>query len=204
MDDKLSHMTELQQQILEQFNRTLGCEIKSFDELETLKNLLPADLLKLEALCLFLEKEFLACEKAGAYFSACISGAAMIEGFLLILCWLNKDMVSATAAYKKHAKNKDFDTTWGSLSLETLIEIAEVLQWIPADLVKMDLRTAIAASYEEIAVSKGLDLKTIANGKAALIAHPAIALFDLNERNKESFARRALDSGKAAIQSRTF
>src|SRR5882672_4075026 len=117
MDDKLSHMAELQQQILKQFNTALGAEIKSFSELETLKNHLPADVRKLEALCLFMEEEFLACEKAQAYFSACLSGAAMIEGFLLVLCWLNKSTVAASAPYKKQAKNKDFDIAWGSLSL---------------------------------------------------------------------------------------
>jgi hypothetical protein len=199
MDDKISYMTELQQQILQQVNNAFGMNIKSLDELAGFKKLLPEEVLKLQDLCLFLEGEFLKCDKAKAYFSGCISGAAMIEAFLLMLCWLNKDEVVGTAIYRKHAKTKQFDAAWGSLSLESLIEIAETLKWIPPDLVKTDLSTAIALSYEEIASSKGLDTETIASGKQALLLHPATALFGLMRD-----LRNCLHAGRWIRQKKAF
>lgn len=199
MDDKISHMLELQKGILKQLNTTLGTSVQNLDELAAFTHLLPADVKKLQDLCLFLEKEFLNSEKAQAYFSACLSGAAMIEAFLLLLCWMNKDEVSQTAVYKKHAKTRAFDTVWGSLSFETLIEIAEDLKWIPSELVKADLRTAIALSYEEIAVSQKLDPETIAKRKEALFAHPATALFGLTR-----ILRNCLHAGRWVRQNKAF
>jgi hypothetical protein len=178
MDDKISYMKELQQQLLQELNNAFGMNIKSLDELADLKKLLPEEFRKLQDLCLFLEADFLKCDKAKAYFSGCLSGAAMIEAFLLMLCWLNKDEVTTTAAYRKHAKTRDFDIAWGSLSLETLIEIAETLKWIPTDLVKMELKNAIALDYEEMAVAKGLDTEAIAREKEFLFLRPTITLFD--------------------------
>ncbi len=139
------------------------------------------------------------CDKAKAYFSGCLSGAAMIEAFLLMLCWLNKDEVIATAAYSKHAKTRRFDAVWGSLSLELLIEIAETLKWVPPDLVKTELSSAIASSYEEIAISKGLDTEAIAQGKQALLLHPATALFGLMRD-----LRNCLHAGRWIRQNKAF
>jgi hypothetical protein len=123
----------------------------------------------------------------------------MIEAFLLMLCWLNKDAVMATTVYRKHAKTRGFDEAWGSLSLESLIEIAETLKWIPADLVKTELRTAIGLSYEEIAIAKELDANEIAKGKEALMLHPAIALFDLMRD-----LRNCLHAGRWIRQKKAF
>jgi hypothetical protein len=199
MDDKISYMKELQQQLLQELNHAFGMNIKSLDELTDLKKLLPEEFRKLQDLCLFLEADFLKCDKAKAYFSGCLSGAAMIEAFLLMLCWLNKDEVIATAVYKKHAKARPFDAVWGSLSLELLIEIAETLKWIPSDLVKAELSTAIALSYEEIAISKGLDTEAIAEGKQALLLHPATALFGLMRD-----LRNCLHAGRWIRQNKAF
>ncbi len=199
MDDKIKHMESLHKQILQQFNLALGTSIKNFDELAVFKNYLPAEFRKLQDLCLFLEKEFLDCAGAKAYFSACLSGAAMIEAFLLLLCWLNKDEVIASVPYKKHAKTRDFDAVWGSLSLESLIEIAETLKWIPADMVKADLSSAIALGYEEIAVARGMDAQAISKGKESLMLHPAIALFDLMRE-----LRNCLHAGRWIRQDKPF
>lgn len=199
MDDKISHLTELQQQLLQQLNNALGMDLKGIDELARFKDFLPENFRKLHDLCLFLEAEFLKCDKAKAYFSGCLSGAAMIEAFLLMLCWLNKDEVIATAVYRKHAKARQFDAVWGSLSLELLIEIAETLKWIPSDLVKADLSMAIALSYEEIAISKGLDTEAIAEGKQALLHHPATALFGLMRD-----LRNCLHAGRWIRQNKAF
>jgi hypothetical protein len=199
MDDKIPYTTELQQQMLTELNAVLGTKVKSFDELTALKNTLPEDFLKLQSLCVFYESGFLKCYKAKAYFLGCLSGAAMIEAFLLMLCWLNKNEVMMATSYQKQAKTKTFEKVWGSLSFETLIEIAEELKWITTDLVKMDLKNALALGYEEIAAAKGLDAETIVRGKEAFMLHPAIALFDL-VRSLRNF----LHAGRWVRQNKVF
>lgn len=199
MDDKLSHLAELQRQMLHQFNKLFGAEIKEFGELETFRKYVPPEFQKLQALCLFLEKDFLKAKDGGAYFSACISGAAMIEAFLLVLCWSNQDAVTALDIYRKHAKTRSFDAAWASLSLETLIEIAHALQWIPADIVRVELRTSMAAAYEELASSRGLPQEEIEASKNALMQRPAVALFDLMRE-----IRNSLHAGRWIRERRAF
>lgn len=199
MDDKLSHMMTLQQEMLTELNSIFGTDIKNFTELESLKKQhMAPDLQKLESLCLFLEREFISCKNSGAYFSACITGAAMIEGFLLMLCWLNKSRVMLLDIYRKHAKTKSFDVALGSLSLETLVEIAEASNWIPPDIVRMELRISLANAYEEVAIARGTDAAEIARGKSGLVSHPAVALFDLMRK-----IRNLLHAGRWIREGRT-
>jgi hypothetical protein len=177
MDNKQERIAELQQQMLQQLNSALGTNIKRFEELAGFEKFLPEEIRKLKDLCLFLERDFLACEKAGAYFSGCISGASMIEGFLILLCMFNKEDVIKLDPYRKSAKKKEFDKVLGSLSLENLTDIAVKLEWIHPQIVTDDIRRVFADSYEEIALGQGLDAATIATNKQALYDHPAMALF---------------------------
>ncbi len=199
MDNKLGYVAELQSEIVSQLNSTLGTNFENLGDLSNFKRALPADMLKLQDLCLFFEKEFLRAKEGKAYFSACLSGAAMIEGFLLLLCSLFKDIVVQSAAYTKVAKGKKFEDVSGKLTLETLVEIAESLSWISPHTVRTDLKVSISEAYEEIATSRQLDPAQIAIGKQALIDHPGIALLGLMKD-----MRNLLHAGRWTRQNRAF
>ena len=115
------------------------------------QGLLPEPARALEELCKFYEAEMIRCRDGGAYFSGCLAGAAMIESFLLLFCFLEKNTVIASAKFPRSSReNKPYEEVASHWTLKELIPIAEELKWIGPEVVERDLVTALVDGYKEM------------------------------------------------------
>jgi hypothetical protein len=116
------------------------------------QDLLPGPVRELQELSKFFEEEMLRCRNAGAYFSGCLAGAAMIESFLLCFCLLEKAAVEGTKSFRSFnvKKKRPYEQTVFHWTLKELIPLTEELEWIGPKVVDQDLVTALVDGYYEI------------------------------------------------------
>jgi hypothetical protein len=135
----------------ELMGQIFGEHINSQDVTRIVQGLLPESFKELQNLCRFFEKEMAICREAGAYFSSCLAGAAMIESFLLSICLLEETAVRHSKSFQTFKKkNKPYKDTIVCWTLKELIPIAEEIQWVNPAVVNQDLVKVLIDSYYQI------------------------------------------------------
>jgi hypothetical protein len=152
------------------------------DLLDALGGLLPESAKELQELCKFFEREMLLCRDAGAYFSGCLSGAAMIESFLLLFCLLEQSAVERSRTFHSNKKKKHpYKEVLALWTLKDLIPLAEELQWIGPKTVEPELVKALVDAYREMlpAAKPGLADHELNSALRSLEERPDVVLLSL-------------------------
>src|SRR3974390_2236558 len=143
-------------------------EVASASLLENLKRIIPLDTeeisratrlfmdskeLRVYDLAVFYHQEMLKSQKSEAYLAACLMCGATNEALLTLTCLRNASDVSKSNQFASSTKKKskafsDVVAGWG---LDQLINVAEELNWVPADVVDEGVKTALAEAYREVA-----------------------------------------------------
>jgi hypothetical protein len=162
-------------------NLVFGTKASSWEEF--VSAILPPQINTVRRLCVLYEREMLACRDGKAYFSACVTGASMIEALLLLLCMLNPSAVKSTKRYKKRAgKHMEcFDQNIHCFGLDDFVEISAELNWISPSVVSDEWKKALPDAYREIAATRQPNLSKAARESHAhsLAANPGYSLMFL-------------------------
>lgn len=152
------------------------------DLINAFEGLLPDSAKELQELCKFFEREMLLCRDAGAYFLGCLSGAAMIESFLLLFCLLEKASVERTRSFHSNKKKKQpYEEVLTRWTLKELIPLAEELEWIGSKAVEPELVKALVDGYREMlpAAKPGLADNNLNAALRLLEERPDVVLLSL-------------------------
>ncbi len=168
--------------------QVFGTHVNFEDVSKALPELFPSSATELQSLSKFFEEEMLRCRDAGAHFSGCLAGAAMIESFLLFICILEKAAVERTKTFQSsNKKNRAYEQVVVHWTLKELIPITEELEWIGPKVVDPDLITALVDGYNEMlpAAKPGITEEDLQALSAEITKRPDLALLVLmqNMRN---------------------
>jgi hypothetical protein len=189
MKDIVSIIENKKIKAYEQITKFLGPTVDLEQLSKVAQSLFPKSVKALQELSVFFEQEMLRCRNSEAYFSACLSGAAMIESFLLAICILDEIEVTKTTVFKNLTKKKSqpYENIVSYWTLKEFIPVAEELDWIGVNVVDKQLVSTLIEGYREMlpAAKPGITEESIHSVAQLLINHPDIAFLTLmqNMRN---------------------
>lgn len=184
----------------EQINRHSAAAISAVQDyfsgseesiLSGMRRCMPPKELRLYDFATFCEREMLVAFEKDLDFSACTSGAAMVEAILALMCLRFPDEVKETRQYKysnrKHS-NWGYEETIQEWSFEQLITVAEQCNWLSAESVDQEIRYTLAEMFLEVVPDSHPELGAdeIKERANAILQNPGSAMLRMAQMLRNS------------------